>query len=47
MVFAHAGHILIDGPLFLGPVVVLSLALWRSSRRERQREERERASTRD
>ena len=34
---AHAGHILIDAPLFGGPIVVLVLALWISSRRERRR----------
>jgi hypothetical protein len=33
MVFAHAGHILIDGPLFFGPVVLLGGALWISGRR--------------
>jgi hypothetical protein len=33
---AHAGHILIDAPLFLGPVVVLGGALWVSSRRQRR-----------
>ena len=38
MVFAHLGHILIDGPLFLGPIVLLSGALWISSRRERKRQ---------
>ena len=36
--FAHAGHILIDAPLFGGPIVVLVVALWISSRRERRRE---------
>jgi hypothetical protein len=34
--FAHAGHILIDAPLFLGPVVVLGGALWVSARRNRR-----------
>ncbi|GAC1436534.1 MAG: hypothetical protein NVSMB51_08130 [Solirubrobacteraceae bacterium] len=27
LVLAHMGHILVDGPLFLGPVVVLMAAL--------------------
>ena len=36
---AHAGHLLVDIPLFLGPVVILVVALIWSSRRERQREE--------
>ena len=36
-VLAHAGHILIDAPLFLGPVVLLAVALWVSTRRERRR----------
>ncbi|GAC1322720.1 MAG: hypothetical protein NVSMB25_18200 [Thermoleophilaceae bacterium] len=31
-VFAHLGHILIDAPLFGGPVVMLLLALWMSTR---------------
>jgi len=37
MVLAHAGHILIDGPLFLGPGVLLGGPRWLSSRRERRR----------
>jgi hypothetical protein len=36
--FAHAGHILIDAPLFLGPVFVLGGALYVSTRRQRQRD---------
>jgi hypothetical protein len=36
-VIAHAGHLLIDLPLFLGPVVVLAVALYVSTRRERRR----------
>ena len=42
MLFAHVGHLLVDGPLFLGPVVVLSVALWRSAKKDRQREEAKR-----
>ena len=37
-VLAHAGHLLIDIPLFLGPVVILVLALMWSSRAEKRRE---------
>ncbi|MEA2458193.1 MAG: hypothetical protein QOC95_1165 [Thermoleophilaceae bacterium] len=37
LVIAHAGHILIDAPLFLGPVVILAVALYVSTRRERRR----------
>jgi hypothetical protein len=37
---AHAGHLLIDIPLFLGPVVMLVVALMWSSRRERRLRER-------
>jgi hypothetical protein len=37
MVFAHVGHLLVDVPLFLGPVVLLGAALGISSRRERRR----------
>ena len=36
-VLAHAGHILIDAPLFLAPVLILGGALWVSARRERHR----------
>jgi hypothetical protein len=36
--FAHAGHILIDAPLFLGPVFVLGGALYVSTRRQRHRD---------
>jgi hypothetical protein len=38
ILLAHAGHLLIDIPLFLGPVVVLVLALLWSSRAERKRQ---------
>ena len=41
---AHAGHVLIDLPLFGGPVFVLAGALYLSARRERRREERERST---
>jgi hypothetical protein len=34
LVVAHMGHVLIDGPLFLGPPVMMALALWWSSRRQ-------------
>lgn len=37
LLIAHAGHILIDAPLFLGPIVLLAGALWFSTRRERRR----------
>ena len=36
---AHAGHLLVDIPLFGGPVLILAGALIWSSRRERRREE--------
>ncbi|TMK67900.1 MAG: hypothetical protein E6G53_01440 [Actinobacteria bacterium] len=36
--FAHFGHVLIDLPLFGGPVIFLALALMWSSRQERRRE---------
>jgi cytochrome c-type biogenesis protein CcmH/NrfF len=36
--FAHLGHVLVDVPLFLGPVVLLILALTWSTRRERRRQ---------
>jgi hypothetical protein len=34
---AHAGHVLVDLPIFLGPVAVLSLWVLLSSRRDRRR----------
>jgi hypothetical protein len=37
---AHFGHVLIDAPLFGGPIVVLVIALMWSTRRERKRQER-------
>jgi hypothetical protein len=37
LVFAHAGHLLVDIPLFLGPVLLLGGALFVSTRRERRR----------
>ena len=37
---AHVGHVLIDAPLFGGPVVLLALALYWSSRQERKRQQR-------
>ena len=40
LVFAHFGHVLIDAPLFLGPVVMLAGALWFTTRREHRRGER-------
>ena len=36
--FAHFGHVLIDLPLFGGPVIFLVLALLWSTRHERRRE---------
>jgi hypothetical protein len=35
---AHVGHLLIDIPLFMGPVVVLVIALVWSTRAERRRQ---------
>jgi hypothetical protein len=34
--FAHAGHILIDAPLFLAPALILGGALWVSTRRQQK-----------
>jgi hypothetical protein len=36
LVIAHAGHVLIDAPLFLGPPVAMALALWYSSHRAKR-----------
>ena len=38
LVLAHFGHVLVDLPLFGGPVILLALALVWSSRKERRRE---------
>jgi hypothetical protein len=38
--FAHAGHILIDAPLFLAPMFVLGGALFVSARRQRHRDDK-------
>ena len=37
LVLAHAGHLLISIPLYLGPVILLGVALVVSTRRERRR----------
>jgi hypothetical protein len=34
--FAHAGHVLIDLPIFLGPVVMMALWLWIASWRDKR-----------
>jgi hypothetical protein len=36
MVFAHVGHLLVDIPLYGGPVILLALALAVSSIRSRR-----------
>jgi hypothetical protein len=36
--FAHFGHVLVDIPLFCGPIVVLVIALMWSARREKKRQ---------
>jgi hypothetical protein len=36
LVIAHAGHFLIDGPLFLGPPLVMAGALWISAKRNKR-----------
>jgi hypothetical protein len=40
LVLAHFGHVLIDAPLFLGPVVLLAGTLWFTTHRDRRRGER-------
>jgi hypothetical protein len=35
--FAHFGHVLVDLPIFFGPVLVLSLWILAVSRRDRRR----------
>lgn len=40
VVFAHAGHILIDAPLFLAPALLLGGALWVSTRRQQRDQQR-------
>lgn len=41
MPLAHIGHLLVDLPLFAGPVVTLAGALWWTVRRERAQERAE------
>jgi hypothetical protein len=43
-VLAHAGHLLIDIPLYGGPVFILAGALLWSTRAERKRQARERST---
>ena len=38
--FAHFGHVLVDLPIFFGPVAVLSLWILVVSRRDRRRSKR-------
>lgn len=38
--FAHFGHVLVDLPIFFGPVAVLSLWILVVSRRDRRRSRR-------
>jgi hypothetical protein len=38
LLLAHAGHILVDAPLFLAPAILLGGALWVSSRKQRHRD---------
>ena len=47
LVLAHFGHVLIDLPLFGGPVILLAAALYFSSLKHRreEREGRERAGS--
>jgi hypothetical protein len=41
--FAHAGHVLIDLPIYLGPVVIITIwlkvASWREKRADAKREQ--------
>jgi hypothetical protein len=36
LVLAHMGHVLIDAPLFLGPVFIMAGALWYSTWRNKR-----------
>jgi CBS-domain-containing membrane protein len=40
-VIAHMGHVLIDLPLFGGPVILMAAALWFSTWRGRRRDPKE------
>ena len=40
VVFAHAGHLLVDLPVFLGPLLMLAAWLIVTTRRERRRARR-------
>ncbi len=37
MVLAHAGHVLVDLGIYLGPVLAIALGLWIADRREKRR----------
>ena len=37
VVHAHAGHVLVDLAIYLGPVLVIGLALFVADRREKRR----------
>ena len=37
VVFAHAGHVAVDLAIYLGPVLVIGVALWIADRREKRR----------
>ena len=36
-VFAHAGHVLVDLAIYLGPILVIGLGLWAADRRDKRR----------
>jgi prolipoprotein diacylglyceryltransferase len=38
MVVAHAGHVLVDTLLYGTPMVILGVAMWWSTRKEKQRQ---------
>jgi hypothetical protein len=40
-VFAHAGHVLVDLAIYLGPVLAIGLGLFVADRREKRRRARE------
>jgi hypothetical protein len=42
---AHAGHILIDAPIFLGPVLLVVGWIWFDGRRRARQEERPNAAS--
>ncbi len=38
LVLAHAGHVVVDLAIYLGPVLAIGIGLWIADRREKRRQ---------